>query len=150
MNKRFSYRFESILNLKEKDEENKKIMLGNATQTLNSEKEQLYSLMEKQSSLQQQWRAFGEIKTTIKDLQTFSDKVKYLEGLVKKQINTVVDCETKVDGCRVQLVDARKQTKIYTKIKEKDIDQYQYKLAKNEEMLLDELISYNTVKKQGG
>ncbi|KAB3531385.1 flagellar export protein FliJ [Alkaliphilus serpentinus] len=150
MAKEFSYRFETILNIKEKDEENKKILLGNATKALNKEREHLQLLLEKKTSLQQQWRSLGEIRTTIKDIKTFSNTIKYFEDLIKSQSNTVKNCEAKVNGCRLQLVDARKQTKIYSKIKEKDRSLYQYKLAKDEEVLVDELISYNTVKKQGG
>lgn len=147
MGKNFSFRFDTILNLKEMQEDNKKSQLGNATQKLKKEEENLFQLLNKKNNLSYQWKERTKEAITIKEVQIHASKLKYIDEVINNQSKKVLNCESTVNNCRIQLIEATKQTKIFNKLKEKDSDVFQYQLMKNEEALLDQLVSYKTAVK---
>ncbi len=144
---KFSFRFESILKLKEKEEESKKANLGIASKSLRQEEDQLTNLINQKTTMTDEIRSKSNSKLQIKDLQFFASKMQFVDQLISKQKVTVEVCEKKVDNCRVQLMEAKKQNKVFNILKEKDYEEYNYAQLKEEEMLLDQLVSYKTASK---
>ncbi|KAB3535883.1 flagellar export protein FliJ [Alkaliphilus pronyensis] len=147
MKNKFSFRFESILNLKEKQEDNKKILLGTATKKLKKEEENLMSLKSKKNSIATEWKEKTKEAISIKEVQIQASKMNYIDDVIKQQNKIIISCEEDVTNHRVQLIEATKQSKIFNRLKEKDTDVYKYQLMKNEESLLDQLVSYRSATK---
>jgi len=140
--RRFSFRFESILSLKEKDEDSKKNNLGLATKSLLQEEEHLTSLLQRRHEVTNEIRTKTQNKLQIKDLQHYASKLEFIDGQINQQKTTVNQWEDKVDQCRFQLMEAKKQTKIFNRIKEKDLEDHHYMELKDEEMFIDQLVSF--------
>ncbi|MBM7613658.1 flagellar export protein FliJ [Alkaliphilus hydrothermalis] len=142
MARRFSYRFETILNLKEKNEENEKNNLGIATKSLLQEEEHLTSLLQRRHEVASEIRINSQKKLQIRDLQHYALKLEFIDGQINQQRTNVNQWENKVDQCRLQLMEAKKQTKIFNRIKEKDFEDHHYMELKDEEMFIDQLVSF--------
>ncbi|WP_026476001.1 flagellar export protein FliJ [Alkaliphilus transvaalensis] len=147
MARKFSFRFESILNLREKEEENKKADLGVAAKALRQEEEHLTHLLQQKIKINEEIKKRSQSKLQIKDLQHFSSKIEFIDELINRQKQSVNKCQNQVDHCRRQLVEAKKQVKVFDLLKEKDKEEYNYLQLKDEEMFIDQLVSYKIASK---
>jgi len=143
---KFVFRFQPILGLKEKEEDAKRAQLGLATKRLTSEKELLQGLhIEKEQVISQmQEKTKGVVQ--IKDFQRFSEKRAFINDQIDQQRVTVDKWENKVDHSRKLLIEAKKQTKIFGVLKEKEYENYQYLQMKEEEALVDQIVSFKSAK----
>lgn len=143
---KFVFRFQPILGLKEKEEDAKRAELGMVTKRLTSEKEILQNLhMEKEQVISQMKEKTKGI-VQIKDFQRFAEKRAFLNDQIDKQRVTVDKWENKVAHSRKLLIEAKKQTKIYGVLKEKDYEEYKYMQMKEEEALVDQIVSFKSAK----
>ncbi|MCC5912027.1 MAG: flagellar export protein FliJ [Clostridiaceae bacterium] len=152
MTMKFTYRFNNVLSLKEKLEENKKYEFATSKKKYDEENEKLNILFQKKEAMMDRWRGITESNhvVTIKELQNSSMNIKMVDDLVEKQKRAKEYQEENLNECRQRLVEAKKQTKIFEKLKEKDYEKFKDIISKSEASIIDQLVSYkNTVKKGG-
>ncbi|MDR5658268.1 flagellar export protein FliJ [Serpentinicella sp. ANB-PHB4] len=148
MMQHFKYRFQSLLNIKEKLEENKKLELGKALQNLEHEKKRLSDLIRKREESIEQYRDKTSKIVSISTLKEASSNVYHFDSLINLQENKVKKKKSDVEVCKTGLALAKKETKMFEKIKEKDKIQHKYLLEKEEEEKIDSFVSFNSSVKQ--
>lgn len=144
MAKKFAFRFEPILNLKEKNEESKKAEFGIAAKKLRKEEEVLIDLYNQKHKVASQMQEKTKGILQVKDLQYFATKLQFVDSLISQQKVTVDKCENYVDHSRKLLIEAKKQKKIFDLLKEKEYENYNYLQSKDEETFIDQIVSYKT------
>ncbi|AKL95481.1 flagellar export protein FliJ [Clostridium aceticum] len=152
MAENFVYRFNHILRIKEKIEESKKYEFADLQKHLEKEKSDLNKLMEKKQFVIEHWneKTQQDSIVTIKTLQDCSNNFQLVNNMIEKQAIKVKSYEWKLNQARVELVEAKKQTKIYEKLKEKDREVFISEQLKNEANLIDQLVTYKSTANKGG
>jgi|GEM_PF-1496225 len=148
MSKGFVFRFQSILNLRDKVEESKRHDFGIAVRKLETEKTHLSSLQTKRKEMIENFNMKSQNAiTTVREYRNTSNNLQLVDKSIRKQNNIINGHETEVEQCKVALINAKKETKILEKVKENDLSHFNYKVAKNEEMLIDHFVSYKSSRK---
>ncbi len=147
MKNKFSFRFQTILDIKERLEDTKKSQLGTATQYFNEESNRLQDFIEKRDVVNNEFAEMTQQVITVKDLQSFGSKRDYMQRQIENQNVVVKKCESHVDNCRLELVEAKKQTMIFDKLKDKAQEQFKQMLLKEEELFVDQIVSFRSASK---
>lgn len=147
MSKNYSFRFESILNLKDKVEESKKNEFGLAVRKLDLEKNNLNLLKDQRQEMIESFNIKSKNITTVQEYRNLSNNLQILDKNINKQKSIIMRHESEVDKCKVALINAKRETKIFQKIKENDLIDFKYMESKHEEMLIDHFVSFKSSKK---
>ncbi len=147
MKNKFSFRFQTILDIKEQLEDTKKSQLGTATQYFKEESNRLQDFIVQRDVVNNEFAQMTQQVITIKDMQSFGSKRDYIARKIENQNVVVKNCESHMNHCRLELVEAKKQTMIFDKLKEKAQEQFKQMLLKEEEHFVDQIVSYrNAIK----
>lgn len=139
---KFVYRMQSILNIKEKMEEQAKVAFGAANAELRVEEERLQRLFGRQI----QYLAEGamlrqEVLDPLK-LQENEQALRYIEEEIKSQKIRVKRAEEAVEKARQVLQEYMLERKTHEQLKEAAFEEFKEELAKEESKEVDELVSY--------
>ncbi|AOY77318.1 flagellar export protein FliJ [Clostridium formicaceticum] len=152
MAENFVYRFNHILKIKEKIEESKKYQFADVQKDLEKEKSNLAMLIKKRESIIESWNNKTKQNNIvkIKALQDCSNNIQLVEDLIKKQVAKVKNHELRLNQARGELIEAKKQTKTFEKLMEKDYETFVNTQLKNEANLVDQLVTYKSIANKGG
>ena len=139
---KFVFRFNTILNTKEKIEDDRKNKLGLSMKKLAQEKEELKALAEKRNNLIEQWQTKSSDIVKISDLRALSNNLELMQNFIDKQNKVVELSEMDAFNKRKELIEASKEKKVFQKLREKDFEEYKYIELKKEYELVDDLVSY--------
>ena len=139
---KFVYRMQSILNIKEKMEEQAKAAFGEAAAGLRVEEERLQRLFGRQI----QYLAEGamlrrEILDPLK-LQENERALHYIKEEIKSQKIRVKRAEEALERARQVLQEYMIERKTHEQLKEAAFEEFKEELAKEESKEVDELVSY--------
>ncbi len=140
--KGFKFRLESLLNIKEKFEQQAKIVYGEEVSKLNEEKQKLENLyVSKLENTQKQRESFtGTIN--IFNFEQYKNYATKIDEMIVSQINTVRQQEIKVEEARQKLAEIVKERKAFEKLKEKEIEEFKKEVQLAEDKQVDELVTY--------
>jgi flagellar FliJ protein len=138
----FKFELNSVLSLKEKVEDAKKRELGMA----NTYKEQLETqkniLVDEHKSIHQDIKKSSSEIINIKALKALNRYSSHIIKQIKRAEEDIDSAEKVVDIKRQELLDAMKERKILDNLKEIKLEQYRDESKKLEQLLVDEVISY--------
>ena len=139
---KFVYRMQSILNIKEKMEEQAKQAFANARMQLNVEEERLQRLQQRRI----QYLAEGavlrqEILDSLK-LQENEAALVYIKVSIEEQRVRVKRAEEALERDRITLQEYMIERKTHEQLKEAAFEEFKEELAKEESKEVDELVSY--------
>lgn len=143
---KFEFAFEQIYRIKQKLEEQKKLELGEATLQLTREQTKYKDLEDKCEHLSLAFH--DETKHTINvfELRTLSASIKFYHEELLAQERRVKKAESNVVKKRQALLEAVAQRQIYEKLKEKAYEQYLEDEKKADNLLMDEIAGYRSVR----
>ena len=130
--KKFSFRLQNILEVREREEEEKERRLGESTARLLTAKGKLGILEEKR----------------VQDQPDSNDEsLVYMSGLylarllqeIERAAELVVQCEAEVRAAREEYLRAHRAAESLRKLKQKKLDEYNKVLNAHEEKFLDEI-----------
>ena len=137
--KRFNFRFQRILKIKERMEEARKIALGKVIAVLNLEQERLADLEQTRMLYRQGGR---ELLALQLDPSLLSLNVSYLQRLqreIQEQRVRIQQVEKAVEEKRQELVEATKERRVYEILKERAVEDYRREQKRQERIMLDEV-----------
>lgn len=139
---KFVYRMQSILNIKEKMEEQAKQAFANARMQLNVEEERLQRLQQRRI----QYLAEGAVlRQKILDplkLQENEAALAYIKVSIAEQRVRVKRAEEALERARITLQEYMIERKTHEQLKEAAFEEFKEELAKEESKEVDELVSY--------
>ncbi len=140
MNK-FNFKFQKILEYKESIEDLNRSMYNKELNLFNDEKIKLEALVHTRETLNKQ-REVSVNLTTIKDLKLYSSYLEDISDRIDKQNIEVKAKERNVKIAKEKLIEAVKEKKTFEKLKEKHYNEFLYYEKKEEEKLIDQLVSF--------
>jgi len=147
MEKSFSYRFENILDIKEKLENERKNQLGKAVQRLESAEKKLIQWIERKKQAEDDWNNQARDVQKVQYFQQATNSFEYLDRMIQQQKEEIAQREKEVTEARKNLMNAKKDTKIFEKIKEKDYESYRIVEQRKESELIDQIVTHKSSRK---
>ena len=138
----FNFKFQSILDLKIRLEDQKKSKYGEANEELKRQKDKLNVLYEERDYQYELMREKGRTGVTPKDLIIYNNYMDRLKRSIEIQLVVVAQAKKNVEKARLELVEAAKQRKMFETLKEKKLEEYWEDYYKKEQAQLDEIVSY--------
>ncbi|HZX20831.1 MAG TPA: flagellar export protein FliJ [Clostridia bacterium] len=139
---KFIFRFNTVLNVKEKIEDDRKNKLGVSMRKLAVEQNKLNKLFYKKDDLVHNLEEKMQNTIKIEELRNLSYNLDMMQNIISKQIGVVEQSELETENRRKDLIEASKQKKVFEKLKEKDYEEHKYNRLKEEYALTDEIVCY--------
>ena len=146
---KFKYSMQNILNVKEKIEAQEKLMFQIATEALREEENKLLALKEKKAAYEDELRDNMRSTLDVKKIKSLKDGIEATEDKIKVQVANVRKAEQKLEIARKRLEDAIKERKVHEVLKENQFEQYKREYEREEQKIVDELISFQYAEKEG-
>ncbi|MBE5950134.1 MAG: flagellar export protein FliJ [Lachnospiraceae bacterium] len=149
---KFVYKMQSLLNIKEKLEEQEKTAYGLAKAALNEEEEKLAILIAKKNRyLEEKRRKMSELLDVL-ELARLEQAIYSTELLINDQVLVVKRAEKAVALAQIRLENAMKERKIQEKLREKALEEFKKEEEAKEQQEINELVTFrfgNQRKKEG-
>lgn len=139
---KFVYRMQSILDVKEKLEEQAKNEFAKARIYLDEEIAVLDRIKARRSEYEEEGRILRQSVLDIKKLTENQYAIDRMDEAVAAQEIEVQKAQKELDKASANLVKAMQETKIQNKLKEKAFEQFKKDLVAQEMKEVDELTSY--------
>ncbi len=139
---KFRYKLQSVLDIKEKLENQEKIAFGLASAKLLEEQEALKNLMIQKAGYDRQARKLVEGKIDVLEINACRKAVETMKTRIRGQMFYVHQAEKQLELVRQRLNEVMIERKTYEKLKEKRFEEFKAELAHEESKEVDELVSY--------
>jgi len=137
--KRFSFRFQRVLELKKSVEEARKIALGEAVEVLNREQLQFERLQQTRQLYLQASRGAPAARLDAPLLGLNASYLLRLEREIGEQKGHIGRIEAIVEERRERLLEATKERRVYEILKEKALEAHKKEQKRQERIQLDEV-----------
>ncbi len=146
---KFKYRMQSILNIKEKLEEQAKNEFAAARKRLDEEEEKMESLRQRKREYEEKGRELRQSTLNILELNENKAAIDRMDEFIALQQIEVNKAAAFLENARVKLTEAMQEAKIHNRLKEKAFEEFKKELNAQEAKEIDELTSYTYGQKQG-
>ena len=119
----FTFKFQSILELKIRLEDQKKSKYGEANEELKRQKDKLNVLFDEREYQYNLMREKGKTGLTPKELIVYNNYMERLKRSIEIQKVVVERAQKAVEAARLELVEAAKQRKMFETLKEKKLEE---------------------------
>lgn len=139
---KFIFNMQGLLNIKEKLEEQTKTEYGKALAKLEQEKSILLNLKNKK---QENILSFREsINKGVKPnyIDNINKYISFIDKKIEEQMQNINKAKEIVEEKRLALLEAMKERKVLEALKEKEKENYFKEELKNEQKIIDEIVSY--------
>ena len=137
--RRFRFRFQRLLEIKERMEERRRAELGEAVAVLNQERDRLAELRRIQQFYRQGPKSLPDAPLDPFLLALNASYDQRLRREAQEQLDRIRQIEEEVEKRRQKLVDATKERRVYEILKERAVEAYQHERRRQEQMVLDEI-----------
>jgi len=139
---KFSYRLQSVLNIKLQMEEQARMEFGQAVSKLNSEEQKLEELKNTREGYLEEGRRLRNEGIDVLKLKENEQLLKYTDTLIEGQIERVKIASRALERARNKLTIAMQERKAQEKLKERAFETYIEEEKQAEAKEIDELVSY--------
>lgn len=139
---KFSFRLESILQIKIKLEEQAKMEFAAAKMRLNEEEDKLQALKDRKEAYEQELKRLYMGKLDVRRINSTSAAIEVTETQINTQVFAVKRAEKKVAVASDKLSTVMQERKSMEKLKENKLAEYMREYNEEESKQTDELISY--------
>ncbi len=146
---KFKYSMQNILNVKEKMEAQEKLMFQIATEALREEEKKLQEIIDRKQAYEDELRDCMRSALDIKKIKSLKDGIDATEEKIKVQRANVRKAEQKLEIARKRLEEAIKERKVHEVLKENQFEAYKREYEREEQKIVDELISFQYAEKEG-
>ena len=137
--RRFSFRFQRILEIKERVEESAKIALGEAIAVLNREQDLLAVLQQTRRSYQQASQRLPAARLDSSLLSLNASYLLRLQREIGEQQEYTARVEAIVEDRRQKLLAATRDRQVYGTLRDRAWETHQHEQKRQERILLDEV-----------
>lgn len=139
---RFIYRMQSILDIKEKMEEQAKMEFAAARMHLDEEEEKLQSLNNRKADYEDKGRELRKDSLKVREILENREAITLMKEFIAFQEHQVELAKSRLENARYKLQVARQESKTQEKLKEKAFDAFMQEENAREAKEVDELTSY--------
>ncbi len=139
---KFIYRMQSILDIKEKLEEQARMEFATAKARLNEEEEKMQYLQNRKYSYEEQGRELQKSGLQIRDIIENREAIARMKELIDLQVAVIRQAQIQADEAADKLKLAMQESKTHIKLKENAFMEFLQEENKQEAKEVDELTSY--------
>lgn len=143
----YKFKLQNVLNLRENMEKDKKHEFGAATQRFDKERLKLQQLNAEMYNICSEIEKASSEGITASELVLQQQFKQYYKHSISNQAVRMNMAEEHLENCKHELVKAVQDRKIMEKLKEIGYRKFQYFEQKNEEKLVDDLVSFKGTNK---
>jgi len=140
---KFKFRLDKVLEYREKIEDLSKAEYGKAKKNLDDEINLLNEILSHIDSINCE-RDKIAASTTIKDLRNYNLYLGKVKERLNYQKNAVERAQIKADIARNKLITSSIEKKTLESLKDRDFNNYLYRMQKEEEKIIDQVVSYKS------
>ena len=139
---KFSFRLQSVLNLKTRLEDQQRNVFAQARKRLDEEEEKLRKLNVRLEAYEEEGRRMRESSLHVMDILENENAIIRVKEYIDEQKAQVRLCEKRLEEERVKLVEMMQERKMYEKLREKAFEEYLEEEKHTESVLNDEHNSF--------
>lgn len=143
----YKFRLQKVLDVKEKEEDNKKNEMSLVNFEIEKAKKQLKELYDE---LEENYKHRDEKNSNGSSIQELLELNKYIDYLkntaIRQKIDEIEMLQRKLEDKKEEFIDIRRQRKSYENLKDKDYHKFLEKESKDEEKIIDEIVSFTARK----
>ena len=138
----FRYKLQSVLDIKQKLEEQEKIAFAAANAKLQEEQEALQKLMIQKAGYDRQARRLVEGAINLLEINACRSAIEVMKTRIRAQMLEVHKAQRQLEAVRQKLNAVRIERKTYEKLREKKFEEFKQELLQEEKKEVDEVVSY--------
>lgn len=138
---KFNFKFERILGYKRNMESYKKSQYGKIQQQLTQEQKTLKNHYDCKNELKKK-KNESCIKTNIANLQLYNNYLTDMDKTIATQEEVIYQTKDELEAIKRELLEIVKEKKTFEKLKEKKHEEHLYSMKKEEEKLIDTIVSF--------
>ena len=138
--RRFKFRLQSVLNIKEKKLEDERLKLASIISTLEAQKDVFLELNEKKENLEKELNS--TLENSILDIQNvvaYKNYINRIEDDIKTQFEIIKKTQIELEEQQMQVNQAYKEVKVLEKLKEKQYNNFLFEYEQNQIKELDDI-----------
>lgn len=139
---KFSFRLQSVLNLKVRLENQQRNVFSQAQKRLNEEEEKLNNLYIRKAGYEEEGRALREKTLSVEDILENGNAIIRMSEYIDDQTANVLLARQKVEEERDKLVEMMQERKMYERLREKALEEYLENEKHEEGIINDEHNSF--------
>jgi len=139
---KFIYKMQSLLNIKEKLEDQAKTAFGLAKAALNEEEAKLAELVFRKDRYVEQKRQEMSSAINVHELTQLEHAIKSMEFRIAEQILVVRQAEKNVQLAQAKLENAMKERKVQEKLKEHAFEEFLKEMEAADQQEINELVTF--------
>lgn len=139
---KFIYKMQSLLNIKEKLEDQAKTAFGLAKAALNEEEARLAELISRKNGYVEQKRQEMSSSINVHELTQLEHAIKSMEYRIAEQILAVRQAEKNVQIAQAKLENAMKERKIQEKLREHALEEFLKEMEAADQQEINELVTF--------
>lgn len=139
---KFIFNMQGLLNIKEKLEEQTKTEYGKALAKLEQEKSILLNLKNKKQENILSFRESINKGVKLNYIDNINKYISFIDKKIEEQMQNINKVKEIVEEKRLALLEAMKERKVLETLKEKEKENYFKEELKNEQKIIDEIVSY--------
>lgn len=139
----FNFKLERVLNYKETLENEKKSKFAQAKQKLAKEESLLDDYYKHKNLIVKEKNSVSN-KIKAGELVLYNSYIDTINKRIENQKIIVTRTKGELEKAKDEMINAVKEKKIFQKLKENKYQEYIYQLGKEEEKIIDSLVSYKT------
>lgn len=139
----YSFRLEKVLNYKENIENIKKGEYGDINRRLNNEEEKLLNYnIHKEDLLTKKYESIKN--TNVANLKLYNNYLQEISSNIEKQEMVISNIKEELEKTKEELLVAMREKKVFEKLKENDYNEFLKEVKKDEEKLVDGIVTFNS------
>ena len=139
----YSFKLEKVLNYKENIEDLKKSKYGDINSRLNNEEERLMGFNQHKENLVVEKNKSAK-NTSIGNLKLYNSYLQDISVTIQNQEIKIEEMKVELEEAKEELLVAMQEKKAFEKLKENDYKEFIIESKKQEEKLLDGIVTFNT------
>jgi len=139
---KYKFRFEKILEIKEKLEESKKMEISEINNTIDNIKFQIEELNKIKETKNCKIKENMNEGTSINEIKLMNEFINLINIKIKKLLEDLKVAQNKLDVKKNEYIQIMREKKTFEKIKEKDIVKFNEKVKKEEEKFVDQIVTF--------
>ena len=143
----YKFRLQKVLDVKEKEEDNKKNEMSLVNFEIEKAKKQLTELYDELEENYKDRQDKNSNGSSIQELLELNKYIDYLKNTaIRQKIEEIDILQKNLEGKKEEFIDIRRQRKSYENLKDKDYHKFLEKESKDEEKIIDEIVSFTARK----
>ena len=139
----FRFKLQRVLDLKLKQEDEKKNQIATLMQAIKTKEDEIEALISEKKQKEFSLNDNRKRGISILEIRNINQYLLFLD----KKINTIrfeiSSLESNLNQKRLEYLELQKERKTFEKLKEKDYEKYLYNEKKEEEKMIDQIVTFN-------